>query len=147
MDLDILRYIDKPIKKERIFNGLDRAVEILDNMHIYVNGKNNRVYNINKQDIIYMESYLKQVYIYTKNETIITNTTLKELKDKVLSTSYLASPHNSYIINLNYLKLYSRTKVVINAFDKEIEIPVSSRHQTVFRKAYLNYMKEGYGNV
>ncbi len=147
MDLDILRYIDKPVQKERFFNALDRASEILDNMFFYVNDNKSNVYHIHKQDIIYIESNLRQVHIYTKNETIITNTSLKELRHKLLSASYLASPHYSYIVNLNYLKLYSRKKVVIHAFGKEIEIPVSSRHQADFRKVYLNFMKDGYGNV
>ena len=147
MDLDILRYIDKPIQKERIFSALARSIEILDSMLIYVTDKNNKIFHIRKRDIIYIESYLKQVHIHTKNETIITNTSLKELRGKILSTSYFSSPHNSYIVNLNYVMLYSRTKVSVNCLDKEIEIPVSSRHQTGFKKAYLNYMKEGYCSV
>ena len=147
MDLDVLRYIDKPVKKERIFNALDKAAEILDNMYIYVNDNKSNVYHINKQDIVYVESILRQVHIHTKNKTITTNTTLKELRHKLLSTSYLASPHYSYIINLNYLKLYSRKKVVIQAIDNEKEIPVSSRYQADFRKVYLNFMRDGYGNV
>ena len=147
MDLDILRYIDKPVQKERIFSALDRSIEILDSMLIYVTDKNNKVFHIKKRDIVYIESYLKQVHIYTKSGTIITNTSLKELRGKILSTSYFASPHNSYILNLNHIMLYSRTRVKVNYKDKEIDIPVSSRHQTEFKKDYLNYMKEGYCNV
>lgn len=147
MDLDILRYIDKPVQKERIFNALDKATEILDNMFFYVKDNKGNVFHIHKQDIIYIESKFRQVHIYTKNETIITYTSLKELRHKLLSVSYLATPHYSYIINLNYLKLYSRMKVIIQMADKEIEIPVSSRYQADFRKVYLNFMREGYGNV
>ena len=147
MDLDILRYIDKPIEKERIFVALERAVEKLDNGKICICDKSNQNYHVNKKDIIYIESYLKRVYIYTTNDTIVANISMKDLKEKTLSTSYLVSPHNSYIINLNYLKLYSRTRVIVNFGDREVDIPVSSRHQTEFRKAYLNYMKEAYCDV
>ena len=147
MDLDILRYIDKPIQKERIFSALARSIEILDSMLIYVTDKNNKIFHIRKRDIIYIESYLKQVHIHTKNETIITNTSLKELRGKILSTSYFSSPHNSYIVNLNYVMLYSRTKVSVNCLDKEIEIPVSSRKQSKFKNEYVKFMKEGYTNV
>lgn len=147
MDLDILRYIDKPIEKERIFFALERAVEKLDNGKICICDKSNQNYHVNKKDIIYIESYLKRVYIYTNNDTIIVNIPLKDLRKKFLSTSYFASPHNSYIINLNYLKLYSRTTITLNIGDKTVDIPVSSRHQSDFKRSYLNYMKEGYCNV
>ena len=147
MDLDILRYIDKPLEKERIFVALDRAVERINNGKICICDKSNHIYHIKKRDIIYIESYLKRVYIYTNNDTIVANISLKDLKEKILSTLYFACPHNSYVVNLNYLKLYSRAKIIINVGNKTVDIPVSSRHQTDFRKAYLNYMKEGYCNV
>lgn len=147
LDLDILRYIDKPIQKERIYTALDRAIERLDKNRIYITDKNSEIHHINKRDIVYIESYLKQVYVYTENDVVITKTPMKELREKILSTSFLACPHNSYIVNLNYLDLYSRTRIVIGFGDKSVDIPVSSRHQTEFRKAYLKYMKEGYENV
>ncbi len=147
MDLDILRYIDKPISEERIISALNRATEILDNTQICIVGKKKEIFKINKRDIIYIESYLRNVYIHTVNETIITNVPLKELRAKVLTTSYFAVPHNSFIVNLSYIKLYSRSRITMNVGVKTVDISISSRHQANFKQAYLEYMKEGYCNV
>jgi len=147
MDLNIFRYIDKPIAPARIDSALEKAIERLDNSRLCVRDTDSKTHHINKKDIIYIESYLRHVLVHTDAQTITTTLSLKELREKVSGTSYFASPHNSYIVNLNYIKLFSRTKIKISVGENSVDIPVSGRHQVPFKRAYLEYMKEGYSNV
>ena len=147
MDLNIFRYIDKPVRVARINSALERAIERFDNSRLCVRDNENKTHHIDKKDIVYIESYLRHVLVNTSSQTITTNSSLKEWRAKVSDTSYFASPHNSYIVNLNYIKLFSRTKITLSVGDKTVDIPVSSRHQPDFKRSYLNYMKEGYTNV
>lgn len=147
MDLSIFRYIDKPIQASRIDSALERALERFDNSRLCVRDIESQTHHIDKKDIVYIESYLRHVLIHTSSQTITTNLSLKEWRAKVGGTTYFASPHNSYIVNLNYIKLFSRTKITLSVGEKSVNIPVSGRHQAQFKKAYLNYMKEGYCDV
>ena len=147
MDLEILRYIDKPINTKRVFDALDRAIDIFNNSKIVIRAKDGVVYNINKADIVYIESYLRQVTIYTRQGKIITNTPLKEIRNMISTTSYFAYPHYSFIINLNYILLITQDNVKLRYDDKEALIPISSRNIADFKNAFLNYSKEGYNFV
>lgn len=55
MDLNVFRYIDKPLQAKRIYNGLDKAIDLINNNEITFKTRNDGIVTIHKNDIIYVE--------------------------------------------------------------------------------------------
>lgn len=142
MDLNIIRFIDKPIEQKRIYSALDRVNFLLNQSYINVIGKNGERYNINKQEIVYAEAKLKKTFITTITEIIEVPLAFKEIK-KELSSSMFIVPHNSFIVNINYISLIKRNSLTVIYNQKEIIIPISAPKQSdIKRKFALMYRGE-----
>lgn len=59
--------------------------------------------------------------------------------DNVLPNEYFARPHNSYIVNLNYVTEVTRDFVYLKYKENEYSIYTSQRKVSSFKKALLNY--------
>ena len=96
-------------------------------------------------NIIYFEhfskydNYLQRVtFIHTTTTTYITHKKIKELYT-VLDTSIFIMPHQSYIVNMQYIKAYSQLYLLL---DNDIRIPISIKRSMLLRKQFLAYIKE-----
>lgn len=138
MDLQVLRYINKPIIQNRINSALDRAIDRINNSTIVIKAKGGEQIYLNKREIIYMESKFKMTYILTTKGEIISSFPLKYYKELLSSPDFLI-PHNSFIININYIASFKRTKIVIfDSADKLIDIPISAPKQHNVRNILAN---------
>lgn len=143
MDINVTRYIDKPVTQNRINSSLDKAISLINENIIIIHTKDNITLKLFQKDIVYVETKLKKVTIYTKNENYIVKETLKQLKD-LLNASYFAIPHNSYIVNLNYIKSFKRDEItLIEPFQNE-NISVAMRKQPEFKRKFLDYIRDGH---
>ena len=142
MDIKVIRYINKPISQEKIFAALDRAIAELNEKYISVHLKNNQITRIKVSDVVYVEAKLKKVTICTINNEYITRDSLKSLSYH-LNASCFAVPHNSYIVNLNYIKDFKRDEITLNTQYGPIKISVASRKQSLFRRRFLDFIGEG----
>jgi DNA-binding LytR/AlgR family response regulator len=96
-------------------------------------------------NIIYFEhftkynNYLQRVtFIHTTTTTYITHKKIKELYD-ALDTSVFIMPHQSYIVNMQYIKVFSQLYLVL---DNDIRIPISIKRSMQLRIEFLTYIKE-----
>lgn len=71
MDLNVFRYIDKPIKANRLYNGLDKAIDLINNNEITFKSRNDGIITIHKNDIIYVEVNRKTVHVNTVEKQYI----------------------------------------------------------------------------
>lgn len=141
MDLNALRFIDKPITQERISSALQKAVSEINNGSITLHTKINEIKKIKKNDIIYVEVKRKTTTFYTKNGTIECNEPITKFKDK-LNSSFFAIPHNSYIINLNYILAYKRTEIQVCYGHPPHAIPIAARKQPEFKQKFMSFIGE-----
>ena len=141
MDLNVLRYIDKPITQERIYSALDKAVFVLNNNTFVVHTKNNKILTLKKSDVIYVEAKLKRTVIVTNDETITTRENISAIRP-LLNASYFAVPHSSYIVNMNYIKSFKREEIKLDLGGSEQIISVATRKQPEFKSAYINFIGE-----
>ncbi len=140
MDLNVLRFIDKPITQERINSVLSRAIEELNNGIITIHTKSNELKRIKKSDIVYVEVLRKTTTFYTTLGIFESNNTISKYKE-LLNSSYFAIPHNSYIVNLNFVLSYKRDKIEIDYKNTPI-ISVATRKQPEFRQKFINFIGE-----
>ena len=136
MDLSILRYIDKPIEQKRIYSALDKAINIIDNSIIKLKGKNGEIIIINKQKIVYAEAKSKRSCIITVDGEIESPIAFRDLKDKLRSSDFIV-PHNSFIVNRNYIVRIKRTSLTLKMGEHEILIPVSAPKQKSIKEVFI----------
>ncbi len=128
IDLRVLRFLDKPLEKERVFAALDKAGEEINRQLVVIKGKNNKNYRFKQEDVIYAESKFRKSFITTTDMVIETTLPFKEVK-ALLSSPIFLVPHGSFIINKNYIVRFERKAITIRENKKDISIPVSPNKQ------------------
>lgn len=142
MDIHAVRFINKPVTKEKVFSSLKRAVEELNEKLITVHLKHNQVLRVLASDVVYIESKFKKVIINTKERSYETTDTLKTVAS-LFNVDYFAVPHSSFIVNLNYIKDFKRGEILLTEPYDNLRISVASRKQTEFRRRFLNFIGDG----
>lgn len=138
LNLNAVRFFEKPVDPQRFYRGLMDAVKRIDNsiLEFYLrDGKT--VEKINAQDIIYIEIEKRKTKIVTINKEYHSNHTLSYWEDK-LKSSVFVSPHKSYIINMNFITEYERSYVVMNNANT---ISISRSKQSDFYKCFIRFVE------
>lgn len=137
MDMNVFRFLTKPVEEQRLFAGLDKAMELISNekLEFVVKGQNFSE-KINILDIVC-------VYIYERGTSIVTQNGSFESSEKIswwrekLNRKFFYSPHHSYIINMNYVSAYSDKQIkMANKFT----VPLSSRKAAGFKREFLSFI-------
>ncbi|MGO1652754.1 LytR/AlgR family response regulator transcription factor [Senegalia sp. (in: firmicutes)] len=109
-------FITKPFKEEKVKQVLTPIIEnCIKNEKescLIIKQKEN-TYIIPTNEIVYIESQIKRIYIYTLSEkheikSYTLNKLMKELKDDFIRI------HRSYIVNKNYITKIDRTNWVLH---------------------------------
>lgn len=136
MDLNVLRFIVKPIDAKRLYNGMDKAISLIDNSVIDLFLKNGTTHiKLPINEIMFIEVEGKKTKIQAKDSVYYSSDRLKVWK-KRLTPSFFFQIHSSFIINMKYISQYDRDEVVIN---NEFKIPIAYRKQTEFKNYFFNY--------
>ncbi len=138
-DLKAFRFLPKPIQPLRLYTALDSAVELLNNTFItFIESKTNKRIRIAVREIIFVEISNRKTKITTENGIYFSDERILYWRD-VLSASYFAVPHSSFIINMNYSAEYKRTELILKYKENEYKIPIAAKNQSEFRKTYFNF--------
>ena len=129
-ELSIYRYLVKPVQNDAIFNCLDHAFSILNSsaQDSVILDKTGGVIRVPIKDILYLSYGLHSVIIHktTRGELV---STLYESFDQFSSSlpaNHFVRCHRGYIVNLQYICQYTRTKLyLIN----DEEIPIGKNYQ------------------
>ena len=143
MDLNVFRYIDKPFQAKRMYNGLDKAIDLINNNEITFKTRNDGIITTHKNDIICVEVKRKTVYVNTTEKQYIAREKMDFFKE-TLTASYFAIPHISYVINFNFVKKFQRDKVELK--NGQI-VSIAPKKQTEIKKKFMQFMGEGYGSL
>lgn len=140
MDLRVFRYLPKPPDKERIYSGLNSAMEryVRNTRVIDIDGSNiQRVY---VKDILYITINRRKTQLITKYGEFKSDNTMDEWKN-ILKDLNFAQPHYSYLVNLqNILGIEKDIIIMENNNKDKISIKIAQRKYSEFRRMFLNYM-------
>lgn len=137
--VNALRYLQKPISDEAVFECLDIAYRqwmmFHDTFLVVESGRSIR--RISYKSIYYIESKAHYIEIHTiqKNEIIEVRGKLGDFM-KQLPDEIFVRCHRSYLVNLLYVQTFSRSEVVLFGEEK---LPVSARHQEEFMRAFKQF--------
>lgn len=139
LDLGITRFFDKPIDSKRFYKGLDKAIEKLDQteVQIHLKDSDNGITSVKINDIIMVEIEKRKTKIVTKDKIYYSKSDIKFWREN-LNKSYFESPHNSFIINTNYITYYQKDYVIL--YDK-YNIPIAYSKRAEFKKKFMMLME------
>lgn len=138
MDLQALRYFSKPFDVNRLYSGLDKAMEYIDGSYIdiYLSG-NGGLQRFIVEDILYVTRNLRKTQIKTITRLIDISGNFESICDK-LPTSFFYLVHKSFYINLHYIDKYSYSEVYMTDGTR---IAVAPRRQSAFHKYWFEYLR------
>ena len=138
LDLGITRFFDKPIDSQRFYEGMDRAVSKVDNTEIkfYLKDDNKGVVTVRCKDIIFVEIQGRKTEIHTKEHDYLSKDGIKVWKAR-LNQSYFEIPHNSYIINTNFITYFCKEYIIL---DNKYTIPIAYSKRAEFKRKFMKIM-------
>lgn len=138
MDLRAFRFFEKPYNTERLYSGLEKAMEYIDesyiDFYIYTNNEHKKILI---DEVIYVERANRQVTLITTKGNYTTRETFDEWCE-ILQNSFFYIVHKSFIINLHYVTSYKYSEVFMQ---NNIRIPIASRRQADFHKFWFAYLR------
>lgn len=139
MDLKVFRFIDKKlISPERIYTSLDKALLQINQGHIVIEAVDNEIVKIPKNDIMYVEVNKRKTTVVTADGRYVTYKALNYFKDQLTSNDFVI-PHNSFIVNLNFVKKYRRDVLTMK---DDFKINISQRKQPEIRRLFFAFAME-----
>lgn len=137
MDLHIFGFFDKPLNIERLYSGLDRAMEYLDESYIEIYLENDsRHIKVPVDDIKYIKRENRKNTVFTNNGNYTVHCRFEELVNKLPNTFFYLV-HKSFYVNLHYITEYGYKEIYID----DTRISVATRKQPDFHKYWFNYVK------
>lgn len=138
MDLKAFRFFEKPIDTARLYAGLEKAMEYIDESYVDF-----YLYNDKSQcrvlidDVIYIERQNRKVVLNTAKGQYVTGKKFEEWCE-ILPGSFFYQVHKSFLVNLHYIDRYNYTELILNNGER---IPVASRKQADFHKYWFQYLR------
>lgn len=132
------RFLEKPIEMQELDETLvESEKEIFMDKKLIVTDNGSEIL-INISDILYIEAQKNRTIIYTLNEVLETNCTLKYWIQE-LGTVEFFRVHKSYIVSLRYIKMFDVDYVTLHG--SGVKVPVSRRNVSLVKKAFFDYVK------
>ncbi len=126
-----INFLLKPLDYGKFLKALERVFQLyasekgtqLDYLFLKDGGVLSKV---NHKDILFFESHGDYVKVHVKDKTYTVNTTMKNVEDKLKSTSQFMRIHRSYTINLNYLENFDSESAIVS----NKPIPIGNKYRS-----------------
>ncbi len=141
MDLHVTRFLNKPVVQSKVYSALEKALQEINENLVSFTTKDNQIIRVKSRDVIYIESRIKAVTVCTTAGTYSAKDSLKKFKE-AFSSSIFAVPHNSFIVNMNYISKFRREEITIDVLGGEVNIMVSNRKQPEFKRKFMTFIGE-----
>ena len=137
MDLHIFRFFEKPFDEKRLYAGLDKAMEYLDETYVDIFlDKGGSSVRVLVDDIIYIKRENRKITVYTTSGTYTTKSSFEDLVSKLPNTFFYLV-HKSFLVNIHYITQYGYKEIYLG----ETRISVATRKQADFHKFWFDYIK------
>lgn len=138
MDLRAFRFLKKPIDANRLYAGLDKAMEYINStymdIYLHVDGSQQRIL---ADDILYITRSGRKVVFVTKSAELYTAESFDALCEK-LPPLFFYAVHKSFFVNLHYVEKYSYTELHLSDGSR---IPIAPRRQSAFHRFWFEYLR------
>lgn len=138
MDFQAFRFYEKPVNRERLYAGLDKALQYREMLLVDVYVKGDRyIKRMNMDDILLVKTVNREICVETQTESYMQWDTLEEWERK-LNAPFFYRVHNSFLINLHHVRQYSYKEIIMSNGER---IPIPTRRQATFHQVWFDYLK------
>ena len=138
MDIHAFRYFEKPFDVNRLYSGLDKAMEYIDGAYVDI-----FLYDQKTQkrtlvdDVLYVTRQNRKVLLVTQTSQVFTREGFDDWCEK-LPNLFFYQVHKSFLVNLHYVDEYSYTELFLTNGER---IPIATRKQAEFHKYWFDYLR------
>ena len=134
-DVSALHYLMKPVKQDKLFGVLDRAVAAMQKTErVILLPVGGEMLRLPVSHVQYVEAFSHTVAIVTGTDTIQVKMPISEI-EKMLGDGFIRS-HRSYLVGLRHIARLSKTEVVL---DNGKSLPLSRSAAAPVHKAFILY--------
>ena len=138
MDLNAFRYFEKPFDVNRLYSGLDKAMEYIDGAYVdfflYDQKAQKRIL---VDDVLYVMRDNRRVVLITQDNRFLTRESFDDWCRK-LPNLFFYQVHKSFLVNLHYVNKYAYSELYLTNGDR---IPIATRKQADFHKYWFEYLR------
>lgn len=135
-EVEPFRFIKKPINKNQFKDVLEKAISRLEKVSEDFHFQYNKsIIKLPLKDIMYFDSQIRVVNIYTENQIYTYYDKLDNVEKKVKEiTNMFIRVHKSYLVNYSYIKQWEYAQVTL--YNGYI-IQISEDRRKMIRKKYM----------
>jgi DNA-binding LytR/AlgR family response regulator len=131
-------FLKKPLTKERVKKALDKAKLVMEKRkHVFSFESNGILMKYESYEIYYIESQGRKLFFHGKRKYRPIYMKLSDLEERVPDN--FVRIHQSYMINIDYLKTFSQKEVVLHTGER---IPISQKRYKEAKIKIFDYAKE-----
>ncbi|MFK7749146.1 MAG: LytR/AlgR family response regulator transcription factor [Kordia sp.] len=133
---EVIDYLVKPISFDRFLQAVNKAYRLTkttEDEAVFFVKRDKSLKKIKLDQVLFVEAMQNYVKIVTTTETIITHTTLKQLRDK-LPNEFFVQTHKSYLVSKAQVSEILGNQILIGAHT----IPISVRLKKEVLQQILN---------
>lgn len=142
-EVNAFRYLVKPLDKDTFLKVFSQALKevVHRNSQCYsVILKGGSVLKIELEDILYLESYGKNMVAHVNGREIVYTASISSVEEALVPNGFIRI-HKSYIVNLRHIIQISRNCVRLKG---DITLPLSRKRQKHAYDAFTMYLASGY---
>ena len=134
-EVSALHYLMKPVKQEKLFAVLDRAVAAIQKKErVILLPVGGEMLRLPTSQVQYVEAFSHTVAIVTDTDMIHVKMSITEI-EKLLGEGF-ARCHRSYLVGLKHIARLSKTEVIL---DSGKALPLSRSAAAFVHKAFISY--------
>ena len=134
-EVSALHYLIKPVKKEKLFAVMDRAIAATQKTErVILLPVGGEMLRLPVGQVEYVEAFSHMVAIVTGTDTTQVKVPISEI-EKMLGDGF-ARCHRSYLVGLKHIARLSRTEVIL---DSGKILPLSRSAAASVHKAFISY--------
>ena len=136
-EVSAFRYLIKPINKNKLIEAIEAAKEELLSIKSISFQNKDGEYIIPLNDILYFEAQNQEVLVSTKEQQLLHRGNLNDYEQR-LSQEGFYRVHRSYLVNLRFVKSYSKIEIILNGGQT---IPLSRLRFKEFTAFFREFVK------
>ena len=134
-EVSALHYLMKPVKQEKMFAVLDRAVAAMQKTErVILLPVGGEMFRLPTSQVQYVEAFSHTVAIVTDADMIHVKMSITEI-EKMLGDGFVRC-HRSYLVGLKHIARLSKTEVIL---DNGKTLPLSRSAAASVHKAFIAY--------
>ncbi len=134
-DVSALHYLMKPVKQNKFFTVLDRAVAAMQKTErVILLPVGGEMLRLPVGQVQYAEAFSHTIAIVTETDTIQVKMPISEI-EKMLGDGFVRC-HRSYLVGLKHIARLSKTEVVL---DNGKALPLSRSTAAAVHKVFISY--------